>query len=102
MNDDELAVGAVVLGVGTRVRTGSYGHDYYPPQSEKHLTSSEFVRDPRVSSGLSHKVDSVYLEALTDGRWQAQVTLNTMPTEWYEDESAERAITEACLEALDA
>jgi hypothetical protein len=61
----------------------------------------QFVSDWRVAGAMIETVDACYLEALRDGRWQAQASMGAVPTVWIEDESAPRAICEACVEARD-
>ena len=99
MNDKELADSVVALGVG---RKPECDH----PEFElwflgiNSFEADEFVRSWVVAGALMEKVDAVYIEALVDGTWQVQATMNAMPTEWFLAKDPPRAITETCCEAL--
>lgn len=49
---------------------------------------------------LMHEVDAIYIEKLEDGKWQAQVLHDCMPTSWWEDWDLLHAVESACEEAL--
>jgi hypothetical protein len=95
MNDKELADAVVALGVGGQEAKSL--NFYYAGQG---FTAADFVRDWRVAGALMEKVDAVYVEALTNGRWQAQAHNNAELTSWYVYITPARAIIEACVEAL--
>lgn len=104
MSDQELADKIVALGVGwiqhhpnlpsTQVyRLGTYWD-----------SADGFVRDWRVAGALSERVDGVEYARLTDGRWQCLICPPNgtfMKDSFAENESLPRAISEACVEALD-
>lgn len=96
ITDTELADELVASGTGNNV------HDMYAFGAFHVIgcKARDFVRDPRVSDAATHKVDSLTVERLKDGRWQAQALLNCMPTDWMVDESLPRATNMACVAAL--
>jgi len=108
MNDKELADRVVELGVAKRFPDEKewwiYSLNDIGPNGQ---IARQFVRDWRVAGALMEKAEAVYLEALVQdclesvgSAWQAQTSINAMPTEWIDSISAPRAIIEACVEAL--
>jgi len=108
MNDKELADRVVELGVGEHNQYRVDDDDsFFIPNTLPSKSAVDFVRDWRVAGALMEKAEAVYLEALVQdclesvgSAWQAQTSINAMPTEWIDSISAPRAIIEACVEAL--
>ena len=107
MNDKELADKVVALGVGKflpakRGKVHIRSEDGY---SIGHLDSSvsEFVRDWRVAGALIEKVDYVVLARLNSNRFEAEIRMKKTEQKCAlaVDREPCRAITEACVEALE-
>ena len=96
MTDQELADELVAAGIGQTAAPPNE-HLYLPMAAP--VTVEMFVRDWRVSGAATEKVDSLYIDKLSDGHWEVQAILNTMPTELMVDKSLPRAINMACMAA---
>ncbi len=102
----ELADEVIALGIGSKhVDRDLYDwsnawSDAWQKDRMCKMNADQFITDPRVAMAMAGKVDAVYLEKLTNGGWQAQATMDCMPTDWHESKSKSLAITTACIAAL--
>jgi len=93
MSDRKLADRAVALGVGKKLDSIYYS---WGQQSDK------FVRDWRVAGALMEKVPTIELAQLVNSQgWAAQAADEDCLYTEVRNESAPRAIIEACVEALE-
>ena len=105
MIDKELADKVVALGVGYTSEDGYYAlnKEMYDDLHQSYLLSAEeFTSDWRVAGALMEKVSCVGLAVLVNmSEWQA-MAFPPDDCEAFEviNESAPRAIIEACVEAL--
>ncbi len=104
MNDKELADRVVALGVGIKSNRGmsEYSHDLYDfPSFPYPVCADVFVRDWRVAGALM-EVKCWGVNTVRKGdEWEAHVVPIGQIKEYIaRNESAPRAIIEACVEAL--
>ena len=101
MDDKTLADKVVAIGIGfSELHAPATATFYYHRDCAMPMDAEEFVTKWPVAGALMETVDSCYIEKLIDGSWQAQASIDAMPTEWIQHKSASRAITEACVAAL--
>ena len=99
MNDKELADAVVALGVGGSISDGTYRLSLADIESR---TAEQFVRDWRVAGALVEITGWCQALLHPDGYWMVNVGTDNEREGSSENESAPRAIIEACVEALGA
>ena len=102
MNKKRLADRIVALGVGLRNPDEKDWFVYGIPSLFPATTAKHFVRDWRVAGALMEKVPTIELAQLVNSQgWAAQAANEDCLYTEVRNESAPRAIIEACVEALE-
>jgi len=96
MNDKDLANALVGHGIGNHTE-----HGYFPDMDIiGFMDAATFVRDARVAMACEKRSGKIFCEKLNDRIWAVRIDAQTKTRNWHEDESLERAICMAYVEAM--